>query len=72
MVLINAEMFLHNGKWKNIAEVVTYALEQVFGEGNNEFVETLGKYATHLPHCSFDPCTCGLDDIYAKFGEEVK
>ncbi len=39
MVLINAEMTLHPDKWKNpatghtsIATLVTYALEQVFGE----------------------------------------
>lgn len=32
MVLVNAEMTLNQGKWKNIAEVVTFALENTFGE----------------------------------------
>ena len=70
MVLYNAECFLHPGKWKKIEPFITFAVEQVFGE-KNELVEALEKYATHLPSCNLDPCTCGLDDIYAKFGEEV-
>ena len=32
MILYNAECFLHPGKWSNIAEFVTFALEEVFGE----------------------------------------
>ena len=32
MVLFNAECTLHPGKWRSFEELVTFALEQSFGE----------------------------------------
>ncbi len=51
---------------KAVLKAINYDSLKAKADVCDELVEALEKYATHLHSCSFSPCTCGLDDIYAK------